>query len=742
MAAPWFDVLTTSLREPLATVGNRRDAVWEAGLGPRLPVVTRSLKTVQAGAAPIPVDDLPAALNRIARSGEWAGAPQPPLATLPIPGTDDAVRTPLVDVSSALAPNGLGFVWLAVQAGVELPRGGAGDYVTVHPPSRLPSGVLVQVTNLGVTVRTLGDSVLVFVTALDTGAPVAAAGVTILDHRAQALWRGTTDAQGVARTDVGGESVAAGVPSLVLVERAGDRAFGEPIAGWGINPWLGPSRDEALEGVLFTDRGVYRPGDAVRVKAILRRRTANRLVVLAPGTPVALTLDRGNNRLATIDGHIGTGGGVEWTVPIAADAELASNYFFTVHAGTPAPPPSPYNRTPRLTTRFAVKELRPLEFEVEPTLTRGPRGGTAAEPRGSLESADRRQRPDRRAVAQRPCVVDAAPLPRHAVHDADRDEGFEVDATWSSGNDVEPVSGEGRLDGGVFVTRLEVPAGLDGLGYFQLEAQVVDGDTAQAVATTLNTLVHPDAYLGVAAEAGTETAPQASLRVVALGPDGRPVAGIPIVLVARSQTPEGRALPPVRVVSGTEPIAVRLPGLEASSWWSVEASGETSERIVAPADASARATTPGLSPSNDDGLLSFDKPRYAVGERAMVTVRPPWTAGTALVTIERHRIVSHHVRPLDGGPIVLDVPIDDEAAGGLSVSAVVVKGRTGACCADDGADSGAPAVAVADERIAVNLASTRLRVAIDALTPKPGPGASTRWRVGVADAAAGRRNRR
>ena len=143
---------------------------------------------------------------------------------------------------------------------------------------------------------------------------------------------------------------------MVLVERGGDCAFGEPVAGWGIDPWLGPSRSEGLEGVVLTDRGVYRPGESVRVKAILRRRGANRLVTLAPGTPVALTLDRGTDRLATLDGRVGAGGGVEWTVPIAAGAELASNYVLTVHAGTPEPPLSPYDRAPRLTARVAVKE--------------------------------------------------------------------------------------------------------------------------------------------------------------------------------------------------------------------------------------------------------------------------------------------------------------------------------------------------------------------------------------------------
>ncbi len=156
---------------------------------------------------------------------------------------------------------------------------------------------------------------------------------------------------------------------------------------------------------------------------------------------------------------------------------------------------------------------------------------------------------------------------------------------------------------------------------------------------------------------------------------------------------------------------------------------------MSPAEAFAQLGTPGLTPSTDATSLSFDKPRYAIGDRARVTVRSPWNTGSALVTVERHRIVSHHMRPVDGTPIVLDVPIDEEAAGGLAISAIFVKGRTSPCCGDDGADPGAPAVATADERIAVDPASTRLRVAIEAMTAKPGPGAATRWRVDVTDAA-------
>ncbi len=237
----------------------------------------------------------------------------------------------------------------------------------------------------------------------------------------------------------------------------------------------------------------------------------------------------------------------------------ARSYFLTVHAGTPGPPPSPYDRTPRLTTRVAVKDVRPLEFEVDGALTRGPHGGTAKGPRGSVDvriaARDLTGVPLRSGrVSWTLRTFTGTPFQAPADY-----EGFDVDNQWGSGDD-DPVSGEGRLDGGVFTTRIDVPAGIEGLGYFELEAEVVDGDTAQAVATTADAIFHPDAYLGLTADAGTEASPRASARVVALGPDGRPVAGIPIVLTARSQLPEGRPLPPVRVVSAAEPVDVRLPG--------------------------------------------------------------------------------------------------------------------------------------------------------------------------------------
>ena len=57
---------------------------------------------------------------------------------------------------------------------------------------------VVQVTNLGITVKDSPQNTLVFVTRLDTGVPVGGADVSIIRSDNSVAWSGRTDADGVA----------------------------------------------------------------------------------------------------------------------------------------------------------------------------------------------------------------------------------------------------------------------------------------------------------------------------------------------------------------------------------------------------------------------------------------------------------------------------------------------------------------------------------------------------------------
>jgi uncharacterized protein YfaS (alpha-2-macroglobulin family) len=150
-------------------------------------------------------------------------------------------------------------------------------------PMYVPATALV--TNLSAHFKWGIESSLVWVTALDDAKPVSGAAVQIHDCEGTLRWKGTTDRDGIARIDK--------LPSLqelphcsydvldsglVVSARAGeDTTFIHTSWTEGIEPWryqLPTQWDPNLD-VIHTvfDRPLFRPGDTVHMKHILRKKT-------------------------------------------------------------------------------------------------------------------------------------------------------------------------------------------------------------------------------------------------------------------------------------------------------------------------------------------------------------------------------------------------------------------------------------------------------------------------------------
>ena len=143
---------------------------------------------------------------------------------------------------------------------------------------------MIQATNLGITVKDSPHSTLVFVTRLDNGQPVPGARVTIINTENKQLWQATSDAQGLALSPalpLRKPNVPYRFSFLVTAEKDGDVAYVGSNWNEGIQAWdFGHSYQlweatDVLRGSVFTDRGVYKPGEQVQVKAILRADTSN-----------------------------------------------------------------------------------------------------------------------------------------------------------------------------------------------------------------------------------------------------------------------------------------------------------------------------------------------------------------------------------------------------------------------------------------------------------------------------------
>ena len=139
----------------------------------------------------------------------------------------------------------------------------------------------VMLTDLGLLAKTNADlSRDVFVMSLKGQKPVAGASVEILARNGSSLAKSTTDALGRATLPKPTVTAREQQPVVVVVRQGKDLSFIPLRPGhlpaldysrYDVDGVLA-SRTKAVEAHLFTERGVYRPGDKVHFASIVKRR--------------------------------------------------------------------------------------------------------------------------------------------------------------------------------------------------------------------------------------------------------------------------------------------------------------------------------------------------------------------------------------------------------------------------------------------------------------------------------------
>ncbi len=167
---------------------------------------------------------------------------------------------------------------------------------------------LVTVTDLGLTLKQSTSELLVWVTSLRKATPVAGVRVSSVSYTNQTLAVATTDADGLARLRVDRKH-ADGKPWVIIAEQpastdeaglSNQQAAGQ-IAWLQTNEahWLaddvsqsGRPHPEALDVMLYSDRGTYRPGDLIHLSGIIR----DDLGKVPPGFPIEIHVTRPDGR--------------------------------------------------------------------------------------------------------------------------------------------------------------------------------------------------------------------------------------------------------------------------------------------------------------------------------------------------------------------------------------------------------------------------------------------------------------
>src|SRR5262249_47622325 len=368
----WVDIVENWHERAFTSFGDGH-GVWEADGGTALPFYSRNFKDVTQWSSRISRDQLmPTILSLLP---DFTRVPSGDGLHRALRLTQDKIESQGLDLARALGPGRKGLVWAGVSEGDPIDHSkrmrGARERATV-----------VQVTNLGITVKDSPQNTLVFVTRLDTGAPVPGARVSLIDRSNTVRWEATTGADGAAMAPGSPRSRFWEFEFIVVAEKDGDTAYLGSDWHQGIGPYdfgYGLNLREAqpvLRGSVFTDRGVYRLGEEVHLKTILRADTPTGVKLLTPGTLVDVSTRDSQNK--EIDQRAVKGGGwssAERTLKLPSDGALG-NYRITARRQVePRKPDSDHDsfydfgRAPDVNGTFLVAAYRRPDFRVDAALT-------------------------------------------------------------------------------------------------------------------------------------------------------------------------------------------------------------------------------------------------------------------------------------------------------------------------------------------------------------------------------------
>ena len=171
--------------------------------------------------------------------------------------------------------------WSACRPGTATKPLRASSTATGTMSGQLSDARLLVVTDLGlVTKRSVDGSHDVFVQSIATGAPVAGATVEIIGRNGLPVLSATTDDEGHVRFPDLRSFKNERAPVLYLARRGGDSSF-LPFDGrdrtldfsrFDVGGVESSADRAALAAYLFSDRGIYRPGEQIRAAAIVRNQ--------------------------------------------------------------------------------------------------------------------------------------------------------------------------------------------------------------------------------------------------------------------------------------------------------------------------------------------------------------------------------------------------------------------------------------------------------------------------------------
>ncbi|HEV7424805.1 MAG TPA: MG2 domain-containing protein [Thermoanaerobaculia bacterium] len=739
--------------------------VWESSGGPTLPFYARNFQNVTQWLTPLTLDQLVPSIVDLQKDG-FHKVPDKPGVQRKLAPQADVLQSYGLNLKSALSNIGNGIVWAVIKPGDTIAKS--------KRYSEDVAGTIVQVTNLGLSVKDSPQNTLVLVSRLDTAAPVAGANVSIRTMENKVFWTGTTDANGIAiapntdlrmerhKKDAQGREeeeyswlALSGIHFIVTAEKDGDTAYAASDWNEGISPWdFGSSFDlketePLLRGTIFTDRGVYKPGEEVHVKAVLRSDTPTGMQLLTAGTPVEIAVTDSHakevdKRTVTLNDWSST----EWTWTVPADSVLGD---YSIRAEV---------KSQRLMTsgEFLVAAYRRPEFRTDVTL-KAPTSVAGTKLTGTIVG----KYLFGAAMASRPVTWTYSKSPigtvPHAIRERYAEEQWEFlgeDSEHRRSAETISTKTEKLNAKGELKLSLETDLAAGWPWSYELEGNVTDISRQQIAGRTSFRVDPAPWYIGVKtppyfadSSKGIDTA------IVAVALDGTATADVKVSIdLHRIQwnsvrestghgfynwTSERKELEAGHfdVTTAAAPVPLHIPMSEGGEYLIIATAKDAEGRSTMTRTwfyAVGGGYTAWERYDHNRIDLVPEKKTWKPGATARIMVKSPWEHATALLTTEREGVRTWKTFELTSTQTTVSVPITEKDIPNLYVSVLLLKGRTKEGVEDE-SDPGKPAFRLGYTAINVEDATKRLKVAVKANRDEYRPASKARIEVDVKDVA-------
>lgn len=617
--------------------------------------------------------------------------------------------------------------------------------------NRYPKAML-QVTELGLSAKFSPENNLIWVTELQSGNPAAEVMIEIRDDSNRVFWRGKTNDQGLAETPgwkalgIKSKSRWSQPQQWIFASKGEDFAFISSKWDTGLSPYRfnipfdwNPQPVE-IQGYIFTDRGLYRAGETVHIKGIIREREKGEWRTHRIEQVECEVSDPFNKSLHKQKVVLDTFGSFDQDIETTPEAALGS-YQIKVTI----PSKSRDEKASTLFSSFRVEAFKPAEFEVylrshqEEYIF----GDTYnAEVRASYLFGG--------AMASQKISWHLRLNPAFFIPPGHKDYifGNQIERWEQYGQEESRLlsSGEALLDkNGKFKISAKLQAEREVNSVFASLEATVQGPSRNSISNRIQTPVHlGEYYIGLRPSTTfLQKGKEIAVQIITVKPDGQIESKQKIQLKlikqdwhsVRKSGIGGRfhwisekvntEIETRTIETKKEPQQLNfVPG--KAGFYLLHAEGKDSRGNSVITKTYFYVTGKDYIPweRHDEDMVELipDSSVYQPGDMAKILVKSPYESANALITVEREFVLYSEIREIIGSSNQITIPIGPDYLPNVYVSVLLVQGRTAPKAEDNTQDLGKPSFKIGYAKLNVDPSEKRLAIDILKLkdTYKPG----------------------